>query len=141
MAGLILAVLALAAAPAPPTPPDAQSAAAAVRLVEAYYAAVDRRDYRTAFRLWHGRYSFAEMKAGYANTAHVRVTAIPPFRIEGAAGSSYCTVPVEVASVEKDGRRQRFRGSFTLRRVNDVDGATAAQRHWHIESARLKQVG
>lgn len=135
-----LLALALAAA-VPSTPAAATTATAAVAVVEAYYAAIERRDYRAAYGLWHGRYSLAQMKAGYAGTAHVRVQPIPPFRIEGAAGSSYCTVPVEIASVEKDGRRQRFGGSFTLRRVNDVDGSTARQRQWHIESATLKRLG
>ena len=129
--------LALATAP---VPVDPRSAEAAVAVVQSYYTAIDRRDYRSAYRLWHGRYSFARVKAGYAGTRHVRVTPVPPFTVEGAAGSSYCDVPVMVESVEKNGRRLRFKGSFTLRRVNDVDGSTVAQRQWHIESARLKRI-
>jgi hypothetical protein len=41
---------------------------------------------------------------------------------------------------QKTGEHQRFKGSYTLRRVNHVDGATAAQRRWHIESAKLAPV-
>ena len=37
-------------------------------------------------------------------------------------------------------QRQRFVGVYTLRRVNDVDGATVAQRRWHITSAKLKAI-
>ena len=40
-----------------------------------------------------------------------------------------------------DGKRQRFVGNYVVRRVNDVDGATAEQRRWHLESAQLRPVG
>lgn len=109
-------------------------------VVRHYYAAVEARDYRTAYRLWHGAYSLAQVRAGYADTAHVKVTPIPPFTADGAAGSSYCEVRVRVDAVLKNGRRQHFAGRFTLRRVNDVDGSTAAQRRWHIVAATLKPV-
>ena len=138
---MLLAAMLAAADPGLRTPASESSAAAAVAVVRRYYAAIDARDYRTAYRLWPGRYSFAQMKAGYATTAHVRVVPIPPFAVEGAAGSLYCEVPVEVEAVQRNGRHQRFRGQFTLRRVNDVDGSTVAQRRWHIASAKLKQVG
>ncbi len=51
---------------------------------------------------------------------------------EGAAGSSFYTAPVIIA----DGQR-RIAGYVTLRRVNDVDGATPEQLRWHIESSTL----
>ncbi len=51
---------------------------------------------------------------------------------EGAAGSLFYTVPVTVI----DGKR-RIAGEVVLRRVNDVDGANAEQRRWHIESTTL----
>lgn len=52
---------------------------------------------------------------------------------EGAAGSSFYTVPVTIV----DGSR-RIPGEVVLRRVNDVDGATAEQLRWHIESTTLR---
>ena len=48
---------------------------------------------------------------------------------EGAAGSSYYTAPIVLI----DGKRH-VRGEIVLRRVNDVDGASAEQLRWHIES-------
>ena len=51
----------------------------------------------------------------------------------------FVTVPVTVIATLNNGTRQRFRGSYVLRRVNNVDGATAAQLRWHIESARLRR--
>jgi hypothetical protein len=134
------AAAALAAGSVPPTPAAERSAEAAVAVVKRYYAAIDRHDYRTAYTLWHGRYTLAQVRAGYAGTQAVRVTPIPPFTAEGAAGSSFCEVPVRVDATLKNGRRQHFSGSFTLRRVNDVDGSTAAQRRWHIVAAHLKPI-
>jgi hypothetical protein len=49
-------------------------------------------------------------------------------------------VPVTVEATLADGTRQRFRGDYVLRRVNGVDGASAAQLRWRIDSAQLKGV-
>lgn len=46
------------------------------------------------------------------------------------------SVPVTIDAVLKTGEHQRFKRSYTLRRVNGVDGATPAQRRWHIEPAK-----
>ena len=54
-------------------------------------------------------------------------------RLEGAAGSSFYSVPVIIA----DGKR-RIAGYVVLRRVNDVAGATPEQLRWHIESSTLQ---
>lgn len=52
---------------------------------------------------------------------------------EGAAGSLYYTAPVTIT----DGGRT-LRGEIVLRRVNDVDGASAEQLRWHIESLSIE---
>jgi hypothetical protein len=70
----------------------------------------------------------------------VWVTPIPPFHAEGAAGSIFAEIPVRVDAMLSSSARQHFVGSYTLRRVSDVPGSSAAQRHWHIENARLKPV-
>lgn len=113
------------------------TAAAAVAVVRRYYDAVSAHDYRRAYALWHGQRTYAAFVAGYRHTRSVRVRFVPPFDVEGAAGSSYADIPVKVDARLDDGRVQHFRGSYTLRRVNDIDGSTAAQRRWHIESAKL----
>ena len=48
--------------------------------------------------------------------------------VEGGAGSLYC----EVTAVLKTSGHQPQTGKITLRRVNDVPGATADQLRWHI---------
>lgn len=51
---------------------------------------------------------------------------------EGAAGSLFYTAPVTIV----DGERT-IRGGITIRRVNDVDGASPEQLRWHIENTTL----
>ena len=57
---------------------------------------------------------------------------------EGAAGSIYITVPVTISGYVKAYPEQKFseKRIFTLKRVNDVPGASAAQLRWHIVSIR-----
>jgi hypothetical protein len=125
--------------------PDPKGAQAGADVVRRYYAALDARDYSTAWSQWGdgGRpgQSFAAFRDGFARTRATRVTigTLPP--VEGAAGSSYLTVPVTVEATLDDGKRQRFVGSYVVRRVNDVDGATAEQRRWHLGSAQLRPAG
>ncbi len=132
-------LLGSAAIAAPATTPQAARA-----VVQRYYAALDRRDYRTAYRLWErggqaSHQSYAQFVRGFTDTRHTRVVAGTPTWPEGAAGSSYIRVPVTVRATLKDGTAQVFAGSYTLRHVNDVDVATPEQRQWHLDSASLRQ--
>lgn len=126
--------------------PDAEKTPAAARgVVERYYAAIDRRDYGDAYALWSAGgkasgQSPAAFAAGFAQTARTRVRAGAPTNGEGAAGSLFIEVPVEVDATLADGTSQRFAGHYTLRRVNDVPGATAEQLRWRIASSTLKPV-
>lgn len=56
--------------------------------------------------------------------------AVPPGRVEGAAGSLYYEVPTTITGSEGG----KLTGTTVLRRVNDVPGATAEQLRWHIVS-------
>jgi hypothetical protein len=57
---------------------------------------------------------------------------------EGAAGSSFYEVPVTITGLTTANRPYRLDGTLTLRRVNDVDGATPEQLRWHIERTTLQ---
>jgi hypothetical protein len=83
-------------------------------------------------RKWD-RAAFARI---FADLGKITV-AIPNGTIEGAAGSSYYSAPVDITAADKDGRPVRIEGKAVLRRVNDVDGATPAQRRWHFETLTL----
>lgn len=121
---------------------SAEDARAAIR---DYYAAIDRGDYRRAYGLWseHGDRSgmpYGRFVRGFARTAHTSVTVGRPYDEGAGAGSIYITVPVMVNATLKNGTRQRFVGTYLLRHVNDIDGASAWQRRWHIGSASLRAV-
>lgn len=123
-----------------PLPSSAEAAAA---VVQRYYRALDAQDYGTAWQLWgddgQPGNSYEKFRQGYARTRSVQVTLGQPGPVEGAAGSSYVSIPVTVKARLADGTRQTFSGRYQLRRVNDVDGASAEQRRWHLDSAKLRQ--
>lgn len=132
--------------------PDGSTAAAAVgdpegrdpaAVIRRYYEAVNAGDYQAAYALWgdSGRssgQSFEEFAAGYSDTESVQVEIGEPGRVEAAAGSRYIRIPVVLRARLKSGEEQRFEGTYTLRRAV-VDGATEAQRRWHIDSAELRE--
>ncbi|OAN66561.1 hypothetical protein [Sphingomonas sp. TDK1] len=121
---------------------DPKSSQAAADVVRRYYAAIDARDYGTAWTQWgdDGRpgQTLAAFEKGFAHTRATRVTIGALGPSEGAAGSIYQTVPVTVAATLDDGTAQRFTGSYVVRRVNGVAGASASQLRWHIDSAQLR---
>ncbi len=113
-------------------------------VIRRYYAAIDRRDYTAAYHLWEndGQASGKSLTAfsrGFSHTSSSTVTIGTPGRPEGTAGSVYVTVPVKVEATLEDGTRQRFRGSYDLRRSN-VPGPDASSRRWQLHSASLHRV-
>lgn len=123
--------------------PDSTTATAAADVVRAYYAAIGAHDYRRAWQQWgaggaaSGK-SFEQFRGGFAHTASVTAEVGPPGAIEGAAGSRYCEVAVTLEATTDRGERQRFAGTYVMRR-SVVDGATPEQQRWHIASARLRK--
>ena len=123
------------------TLPVADTTPAAI--IRHYYSAIQARKYAEAYALWSnfGRASgktAAQFAAGFGSTTDVHVTVDDSVQIEGAAGSQYATVPVVVDATLRSGQRQHFVGDYVLRRAM-VDGATAEQRKWRIETAHLHQ--
>jgi hypothetical protein len=120
---------------------DPSGAAAVIR---SYYQAIDEHRFPDAYRLWgadgaaSGK-SFDEFRSGFAMTASVEVTLGPTGPMGAAAGSRYVEVPVRITATQQDGTRRRFEGTYTLRR-SVVDGASAEQRSWRIDSARIRRV-
>lgn len=118
-------------------PFDEKSAQGAADVVQRYFALVEAAKYGEARRLWdRGGDSSGKTEADFAadfgnyRDYHAEVGA--PGAMEGAAGSSYVEVPVQLYGHLKDGSRFRQPAKVTLRRVNDVPGSTAEQRRWHI---------
>lgn len=126
------------AAPARAPAPSGQQAAA---VVQAYYAAIGSRDYRSAYSLWSdgGRASGQspeQFATGFADTRSVDVQVGAAGAPEGAAGSQYVQVPVSVVATQADGSTRRFAGQYTLRRAM-ADGA--GPQAWRIASAELRE--
>lgn len=119
---------------APFTPTSAQGAA---NVVQTYYALLESRRYADAWRLWGGGgaasgKSLAAFAADFARYREYHAEIGAPGRIEGAAGSLYTTVPVRLYGRLRSGTPFREAAIVTLRRVNEVPGATPAERRWHI---------
>lgn len=123
---------------------DPKSKEAAAAVVQRYYSALNARDYGTAWQQWGEdgppNQTLEKFQSGFADTRSTRVTIGKLQPGDAGAGSIYQPVPVTVDATLNDGTHQRFQGTYTVRRVNDVDGASAAQRRWHIDSAQLTPV-
>lgn len=128
--------------PVPGCVVDPKGPQAAADVVRRYYAAIDARDFATAWTQWGDAgkpgQTLQAFEQGFAHTRSTRVTIGRLGPSEGAAGSLYQTVPVTVEAMLDDGTAQRFTGTYTVRRINDVDGASASQRRWHLDSAQLR---
>ena len=125
------------------TPEAERSIKGARNLVLIFASAIENDEYDQAWALlspadkqkWDGS-AFAEI---FAELEEVTV-AVPAGSTEGAAGSLYYTAPITITAFDQKGRPVRIEGDATLRRVNDVNGATPAQRRWHFETLILNWV-
>lgn len=125
---------------APFTPTSAQGAA---QVGQTYFALIGERKFAEARRLWGDKGAASGKTAAEFADAFERYEAFhanlgAPGPIEGAAGSLYVEVPTIVYGKLKSGRPINMAGHITLRRVNDVPGATPDQRKWHVAAVELK---
>ena len=117
---------------------------AARQLVIDYYAAIDARDYAKAYSLWSDNgaasgQSFEHFSGGYANTRSVKASVGETVDEEGAAGSRFIQVPVELVAVQRDGSERNYRGRFILRAAM-ADGASEEQQRWQLASAEMQRL-
>ncbi|BAV65089.1 hypothetical protein [Sphingobium cloacae] len=119
---------------------DPDSAQGAAQVVQGYYGLLEEKRYGDAQDLWNEKGSvgseedvlFAARFRGFSEI-HANVGA--PGEVEGAAGSLYVTVPVQVyGRLAATGKPWYMLRQVTLRRVNDVPGSSESDRRWHIES-------
>jgi hypothetical protein len=111
----------------------------AASVLERYFALIEQRRYAEAWRLWsdEGRASGkseADFAADLGRYREYHANIGAPGDAEGAAGSLYVEVPVQVYGRLANGEAFNATGTATLRRVNDVPGSTAEQRRWHIHA-------
>lgn len=116
---------------------DSTNPATAADVIRHYYAAINARQFDSAYAMWSGgQQTQPDFAAEFAGAQRVDVDVGEPGRLEGAAGSQYMKVPVIIRVVTSRGETRRYEGSYTLRR-GVADGATPRQRQWHIYSADL----
>lgn len=123
----------IAASAAPAEPSRSRDPAI---VLAAWARAIEARDWALVRQYWgnHGEESGANAGAFAARWSALTAPAVQigMGREEGAAGSLYYTAPITIM----DGPR-RIAGEVTLRRANDVPGATAEQLRWHIDGTTL----
>ena len=128
--------------PAPVTAPDLAPAPPSesrdpAKVVVAWAKTMTLKEWGSAYLYWgdHGARSGltpAQFAAQWGKLANPEFE-LHPGTTEGGAGSLYYTAPIVLI----DGQRH-VTGEIVLRRVNDVDGASAEQLRWHIESLTIK---
>ncbi len=122
---------------------DPKSPEAAVIVLKRYFDALAGRRYGEAYRLWSdggsaSGMSEAEFAASFAKYGSYRGEAGKAGAMEGAAGSVYVDVPAEVSGHFKTGNPFHETGTATLRRANDVPGATQEQLQWRVYKTDLR---
>lgn len=118
----------------------ADSAQGAANVVQTYYALIGEGRYAQARALWEpaaagagtSDVAFARQFARYAS---YRAQVGAPGEIDAGAGQRYVTVPVRItARLIGGGQASSETVAVTLHRTGDIDGASAAQRSWHLRS-------
>ncbi|MET0240320.1 MAG: hypothetical protein ABW184_10545 [Sphingobium sp.] len=125
-----------------PTPDPMKGEKGARAVLLDWARALEKGDWETARAQW-GPDSGIDAKAFAASYANYRqlTVAVGDGSVEGGAGSLYYEVPVTITGRTRDGRPVRVKGPMTVRRVNDVDGASAASLRWHLSGSDLKLPG
>ena len=122
------------------TPPDFGARDALVH----YFAKINQRQFHAAFLVWErdeqGRnaagQSEAQFRAGFAQTRRVVALIGPEGYGDGAAGSIYMPLDVRLTATLRSGRKQVFKGTYTMRKSN-VEGG---HHDWQIASAKMVRV-
>lgn len=114
-----------------------------VSLLTSYFGAITSKDYASAFSYWEtppaSTPTLASFAAGYAETDTVSIILRLDVSMEGAAGSSYASVPALVISTLNDGTIQHFTGCYVARQVNvPVGDATEPDPNWYLYDAHVE---
>lgn len=118
---------------------DPNSAQGAAQIVQGYYALLESKRFDEAQDLWRDGTTLGDEDAKtfaghFAGFSEIHANIGAPLDPEGAAGSEYVTVPVQIyARVKATGKPYYALRAVTLRRINDVPGSSAEQRRWHIQ--------
>lgn len=141
-AALALALLSLSVAlPAVAAPaPYMDDRSTAESVIRSFYDAINRQEYSRAWSYYSDGQGVPEFDAfvqGYSDTKSVTVT-LGTAAGDGAAGSTYWTLPVSLDAVNSNGKHSYFAGCYTLRLANPQIQAEPPFKPLHIVSGKLK---
>ncbi|MAM40879.1 MAG: hypothetical protein CL949_20770 [Erythrobacter sp.] len=125
----------------PSLSPEAEKTEKGARNIATSFArAIELKEFDQAWALLdHAskrKWSKTQWAGHFSDLTDISV-AVGSGRMEGAAGSSYYTAPLDITATDTSGRPVRYDGEMILKRVNDVPGATAEQLRWHMNSLAL----
>jgi hypothetical protein len=109
-------------------------------VISSFYNAISRHEYARAWSYYEdgqGVPKFDAFVTGYQDTASVNVT-FGQSAEEGAAGSTYWTLPVSLDATDTKGKHSYFAGCYTLRLANPAIQAEPPFRPLHIVEGHLK---
>jgi hypothetical protein len=124
--------------PEPKGPIDPKSTEAAGQVVQHYGALIEQKKWTESRQYWRDAGTAQAFEKNFQTwkNVHLEIGDLGP--AEGAAGSIFTNMPVRFYGDLNKGGPASLKANVILRRVNDVDGSTAAQRRWHIERIETK---
>jgi hypothetical protein len=136
---LLLAALITSPVVAQDQPEYLDDRSTAEALISSYYNAIDRKEYARAYSYFGqgAAPDYESWKNGYADTESVAV-GFGETTGEGAAGSTYYSVPVTLEVARTGGISARFAGCYTLRMAQPSIQEPPFQGI-HIEGAKLHE--
>lgn len=142
-----LAVLTTPAFAQEPPPAYQDDRSSATALIESLYNAIDRQEYLRAWS-YFGENAYAAatdastadyetFKKGYAETKFVTLLTGTETQ-DGAAGSTYYTVPTAIDAVDASGKHTQFAGCYTIRLAQPAIQDAPPFHPLHIEKGEMK---
>lgn len=125
---------------------DPKSPQGAAQVVQQYASLLEQGKYGEAYKMWGAGGNVQGMTEKqfterFAKYSEVYTQVGGPTEPEGAAGSIYVTVPMQIYGRLKEGGTFNLVGPIILKRVNNVPGATTEQLEWHLSKSGLKPEG
>jgi hypothetical protein len=135
----LVVCLAASTALAQDEPPYLDDRSTPEAVVSSYYNAINRTEYARAYSYFGADDApkYDAWESGYSNTAHVDVS-FGQSAQEGAAGSTYWSLPVKLDVTSTGGRHSYFSGCYTLRLAQPAIQAPPFQP-LHIVEGKLKK--
>ena len=128
--------------PAPAAAPERQAAEqdpqAARAVLQRYFTLARSGRWDEAARLWSDERRAAAFAAELREFGEFQPSIAAPGRVEGAAGSIYVSISLQLLRDSRSGIEALSDGTAVLRRANDVPGSTAGQRQWRIDRITLQ---